>query len=338
MREFCLESYDYHLPVELIAKYPITPKEDAKLLVFERQTQKITHTTFRHLFDFISRDYTLVFNNTKVLQARLYGKKISGAKMEILLHKRVEQGFLVQIRGRVRQNDVILLQEGFSAKVLEILDHGLRVVCFFQEQKELFDVFAMLEKIGHVPLPPYLKREDERSDKEAYQSVFAKYYGAVAAPTASLHFSDSMRDFALEHYAHIFLTLHVGAGTFSSVESEDIRLHQIHTEALIIEQEQAQMLQKSQKILCVGTTSMRSVEFLAHRGFEAYHGDCDMFLHPGNPPIKTSALLTNFHLPKSSLIMLVSSMVGLDTCLSLYQEAIKYQYRFYSYGDGMLIL
>lgn len=338
MREFCLESYDYKLPLELIAKYPVEPKENAKLLVFNRQECSMTHTTFAHLFDFIDKDFTLVFNDTKVIKARIYGKKASGAKIEFLLHKKLEDGFLAQTRGRIKVGDRVFFKEHFSAKILDFLEDGYKKVAFFENDKKLFEVFAMLEKIGHIPLPPYLKRQDEALDKEAYQSVFAKNDGAIAAPTASLHFSDSMRDFALKNYKNAFLTLHIGAGTFASVESQDIRLHNMHTETLLVSKTEAQKIKSSKKILCVGTTAMRSVEFLARNGFGAYHGDCNIFLHLGNLPIKTSALLTNFHLPKSSLIMLVSSMVGLDTCLALYQEAIKQQYRFYSYGDGMLIL
>ena len=406
MREFSLESYDYALDPKLIAKYPASPKESAKLLVYERASGRITHSTFANLFDFIPRDYLLVFNDTKVIKARIYGRKASGGQIEILLHKRIEREgansggngesradgescgarFLVQIRGKVKVGEVIYLESPFSARVVEMLENGYRVVEFFEGERGLFEVFGMLDSIGHVPLPPYIKRADEALDMQEYQSVFAKNYGAIAAPTASLHFSDAMFDFATKHYENLFLTLHVGAGTFVGVESEDIRAHQIHSEMLLASKEAIYQIQKSQKLLCVGTTAMRSVEFLARlgggegaknsgaqnhsageilravrqseggqiggheMGGEAcggileknskggYCGECDIFLHLGNPPIKTSALLTNFHLPKSTLIMLVASLVGLDTCMELYREAIARGYRFYSYGDGMLIL
>lgn len=398
MREFSLESYDYALDPKLIAKYPASPKESAKLLVYERASGRITHSTFANLFDFIPRDYLLVFNDTKVIKARIYGRRASGGGIEILLHKRIESGgansggsgeckgdgescgarFLVQMRGKVKVGEVIYLESPFSARVVEMLENGYRVVEFFEGERGLFEVFGMLDSIGHVPLPPYIKRADEALDMQEYQSVFAKNYGAIAAPTASLHFSDAMFDFATKHYENLFLTLHVGAGTFVGVESEDIRGHQIHSEMLLASKEAICQIQKSQKLLCVGTTAMRSVEFLARlgggengvqdseaknhsageilckggheMGGEArggileknseggYCGECDIFLHLGNPPIKTTALLTNFHLPKSTLIMLVASLVGLDTCMELYREAMARGYRFYSYGDGMLIL
>ena len=410
MREFSLESYDYALDPKLIAKYPATPKESAKLLVYERASGRITHSTFANLFDFIPQDYLLVFNDTKVIKARIYGRRASGGGIEILLHKRIESEgansreygggggdgansggsgeckgegescgarFLVQIRGKVKVGEVIYLESPFSARVVEMLENGYRVVEFFEGERGLFEVFGMLDSIGHVPLPPYIRRADEALDMKEYQSVFAKNYGAIAAPTASLHFSDAMFDFATKHYENLFLTLHVGAGTFVGVESEDIRAHQIHSEMLLASKEAICQIQKSQKLLCVGTTAMRSVEFLARlgggegaktseaknhsageilckggheMGGEArggilektseggYCGECDIFLHLGNPPIKTTALLTNFHLPKSTLIMLVASLVGLDTCMELYREAMARGYRFYSYGDGMLIL
>lgn len=338
MKEFDLESYNYHLPIDLIAKYPISPKEDAKLLVFNRKDKTITHTSFRHLFDFVPKDYLFVFNDTKVIKARVFGKKITGAKVEVLFHKKINNNFLVQIRGKVRVDDIIILDHGFYIKVCKILEDGYRLVRCFHLKQEIFEISSMCDLIGHVPLPPYIKREDERLDIEEYQSVFAKNYGAVAAPTASLHFSKSMMQYISEHYEKVFLTLHVGAGTFASVDSKDIREHKIHSETLLASKQSVNSIKKAKTIICIGTTAMRSVEFLARIKDEEYEGECDIFLHLGNPPIKTSALLTNFHLPKSSLIMLVSSMIGLDTCMWLYNEAIKHQYRFYSYGDGMLIL
>lgn len=338
MREFLLESYDYHLPSELIAKYPLLPKEDAKLLVFHKKTQEITHTTFKKLFDFIPRDYLFVFNNTKVIKARVFGRKFSGAKIEILFHKNTHRGFLVQMRGKVKTGDLVFLEQDYSARVLEILENGYRIIeCFYKNQK-IENFFEMCEKIGHIPLPPYIKREDEVTDTLEYQSVFAKYYGAIAAPTASLHFSSSMMEYVKNNYEQTFLTLHVGAGTFAGVECKDIREHKIHSEILIADNQTIQKIKKAKQILCIGTTAMRSVEFLARQNVESYEGECDIFLHLGNLPIKTTALLTNFHLPKSTLIMLVSSMVGLDTCKEIYQQAIKNHYRFYSYGDGMLII
>ncbi len=342
MEEFLLQSYDYDLPSELIAAYPANPKESARLLVYERSSGKITHSDFAHLFDFIPKDSLLVFNDTKVLKARLFGHKQSGGKIEVFIHRqRGANSFLVQIKGRVKKGDEILLDDGFCASVLEVLDQGFRVVEFFKNRQRLdsYQVYEMLEGLGHTPLPPYIKRDSKESDESDYQSVFARHYGAVAAPTASLHFSDSMMARVRSDYQSVFLTLHVGAGTFMNVESEDIRLHQIHSEILRANKQTIKEIMQARKILCIGTTAMRSVEFLARRDEEsAYSGECDIFLHLGNRPVKTDYLLTNFHLPKSSLLMLVSSMVGLNECKRIYREAIKQQYRFYSYGDGMLIL
>ncbi|MCE3038956.1 tRNA preQ1(34) S-adenosylmethionine ribosyltransferase-isomerase QueA [Helicobacter anatolicus] len=338
MKEFLLESYDYDLPQELIATYPLTNKEDAKLLIYYKDTGSIEHVCFKNLFDFIPKDYLIVFNDTKVIKARIYGEKKTGAKIEIFFHKALKEGFLVQMRGRVRIGDVIYLAQGYQAKVKAMFDGGFRIVEFFKEEQKILDIFLMFEEIGHIPLPPYIKREDEKIDLVEYQSVFASYYGAVAAPTASLHFSESMKSYALENYQTAFLTLHVGAGTFIGVEASDIREHKIHKETLKVSKESMQKIKNSQKILCVGTTALRSVEFLDSIEEDDFFGDCDIFLHCGNPPKKAQALLTNFHLPKSSLIMLVASMIGLENCHRVYQEAIRKKYRFYSYGDGMLIV
>ncbi len=342
MEEFLLQSYDYDLPDELIATHPVNPKESAKLLIYERSSKKIIHSNFAHFFDFIPRDSLLVFNDTKVLKARIFGHKQSGGKIEVFIHRQKDLNtFLAQIRGRVKSGDEIILNDEFSVNVLEVLNNGFRVVEFFRNGQKLdsHQVYEMLERLGHTPLPPYIKRDSQKSDERDYQSVFARHYGAVAAPTASLHFSDSMMDRVKSEFKNAFLTLHVGAGTFMNVESEDIRLHQIHSEILRIDEQTAREIMYAKKVLCIGTTAMRSVEFLARRNdFSAYSGECDIFLHLGNKPIKTDYLLTNFHLPKSSLLMLVSSMVGLNECKRIYQEAIAWKYRFYSYGDGMLIL
>lgn len=340
--EFLLQSYDYNLPSELIANHPINPKENARLLVYNRLDQSITHTYFSHLFDYIPKTCLLVFNDTKVLKARIYGAKQSGGRIEIFLHRHYKDSqFSAQIRGRVKEGECIALEEGLSARVVRKLENGLRILEFLQEGRplEVHEVYEMLERLGHIPLPPYIKRSDGKEDERDYQSVFAKYYGAIAAPTASLHFSDSMMERVEREYESVFLTLHVGAGTFMNVESSDIRAHQIHSEILHISAQVAHKISQANEILCIGTTAMRSVEFLARqKSYDAYSGECDIFLHLGNKPRKTSHLLTNFHLPKSTLLMLVSSMVGLDECRRIYAQAIQEKYRFYSYGDGMLIL
>lgn len=353
MCDHLLENYDYPLPQELIATHPASPRESAKLLVYDRKKDSITHSDFFHFFDFISPDTLFVLNDTKVIKARLYGHKINsdtqdiGGKVEIFYHRHLKENlFLVQIRGKVREGTEITLSPSFSLRIIRCLQSGLREVEFYLHHQiaSLCEVLSQIELLGHIPLPPYIKRSDEAFDEIQYQSVFASNLGAVAAPTASLHFSDI--EHLKKHYNYCFLTLHVGAGTFLSVETPNICDHQIHSETFMISKESWQKITRSQNVLCVGTTSARVVEYLhAHHSTflqeqiqEQISGECDIFLHPLNPPQKINALLTNFHLPKSTLIMLVSSLIGRKKCLEIYQEAIKKQYRFYSYGDGMLIL
>ncbi|WP_104624831.1 tRNA preQ1(34) S-adenosylmethionine ribosyltransferase-isomerase QueA [Helicobacter felis] len=335
--EFSLSSYHYDLPAEYIASTPLLPPERAKLLVYERATGRITHSTFAHVFDFFPQDALVVLNDTKVIKARLYGRKASGGKVELLIHNPYNlHHFNAQIKGRVPQGGLIELDQGYSCEVLTP-PANLRQVCFYHHQHPLKweEVLDMLELLGHMPIPPYLKRADTPTDTQTYQSVFAKHAGAIAAPTASLHFSESAKEHLLAHFQHAFLTLHVGAGTFVGVECEDIRQHPMHSEALFIPHETQQILDRAPYILCVGTTALRGVE---HYKRGNVLKPCDLFLHPGNPVSHVQALLTNFHLSKSTLIMLVASMVGLEKCLELYKIAIEHHYRFYSYGDGMLIL
>lgn len=347
MRDLYTQSYDYTLPPQNIASFPASPRESAKLLVYLRKEDKVIHSDFFHFYDFVPKDYLVVLNDTKVIKARMYGHKFLdgklGGKVEVLYHRHIKDfDFLVQIRGKVRSGTQILISSHFGLEVLELQDEGFRVVRFFEGSRylNLAEVLQRVQSIGHVPLPPYIKRADQASDESEYQSVFAQNLGAVAAPTASLHFSDIT--FLKSHYQHCFVTLHVGAGTFLGVESEIISNHQIHTESFSITQDSWQKISNASHTLCIGTTSARVVEYLYRNppnfSNAIYAGECDLFLNPLNPPKKIDALLTNFHLPKSTLIMLVSSLVGREKCLELYNLAIKENYRFYSYGDGMLIL
>lgn len=348
MQDLYLQNYDYTLPQEYIATYPASPRESAKLLVYDRKNDLITHSDFFHFYDFLPRDYLVILNDTKVIKARMYGNKLNadkslGGKVEVLYHRHLsDELFLVQIGGRVKVGTYIALTQDFCLEVVALLENGFREVRFYSHNHlaSLPEVLGKLEQIGHIPLPPYIKREDEILDESEYQSVFAKTLGAVAAPTASLHFSDI--SYLKSHYSHCFVTLHVGAGTFLGVESEKITEHKIHTESFEVSKEAWEKIALAKHTLCIGTTSARVVEYLYQNPpkfeGEIYQGECNLFLHPLNPPKKLDALLTNFHLPKSTLIMLVSSLVGREKCLELYNEAIKHHYRFYSYGDGMLIL
>ncbi|EJF7083375.1 tRNA preQ1(34) S-adenosylmethionine ribosyltransferase-isomerase QueA [Campylobacter coli] len=341
MKDLLLSSYDYTLPNELIATYPVHPKEDAKLLVFERKNNQISHTTFKNLQDFLP-DCALFFNDTKVIKARIYGNKSSGGKIELFLHQPCldsqDSLFLAQIKGRVKKDEILSFEQNLKAKVIELLDDGLRKVQFFQNDEVLntFKLYELLDTIGHVPLPPYIKRSDEKSDLEDYQSIFAKNLGAVAAPTASLHFSENMLKNLKKRHEIYHLTLHVGAGTFKSVECENLENHKIHSEFFDIPKKACEVIDSQKKILGVGTTVTRTIEYYART--KQNQGFCDLFLHPHNPPLRQDYLLTNFHLPKSTLIMLVSAFIGRQNCLKLYDIAIKEKYRFYSYGDAMLIL
>ena len=332
-------SYDYDLPKELIATHPVSPADSAKLLVYNRTTQTITHTTFKHLMDFLPENLSVFLNDTKVIKARIFGTKETGGKVELLLNKPLFMDrYLVMIGGKVRVGTKLFFDENLNAEVLEVNEDGSRVVQFFQNDKKLdfLELVDILNKIGHLPLPPYMNRADEKQDEQDYQTLFAKNYGAVAAPTASLHFTPELLEKINAKYSVNYLTLHVGAGTFKPVDVDDILNHPMHSEYFEIGIDAKKALDKASKVLAVGTTVTRTVEYYSRTN--KIQGECDLFLNPANKPIKVDYLLTNFHLPKSTLIMLVASFVGLEKTLEIYHEAIKENYRFYSYGDGMLII
>ena len=332
-------SNDYDLPKELIAIHPVSPADSASLLVYNRTTNSITHTTFKNLMDFLPSNLSVFLNDTKVIKARIFGTKETGGKIELLLNKPLFMDrYLVMIGGKVRIGTKLFFDENLNAEVLEVNEDGSRVVQFFQNDKKL-DFLALvdiLNKIGHLPLPPYMNRSDEKEDEKDYQTLFAKNYGAVAAPTASLHFTPELLEKINAKYDVNYLTLHVGAGTFKPVDVDDILNHPMHSEYFEIGIEAKKALDNAPKVLAVGTTVTRTVEYYARTN--KIQGECDLFLNPANKPIKVDYLLTNFHLPKSTLIMLVASFVGLEKTLEIYHEAIKENYRFYSYGDGMLII
>ncbi|KAB7887336.1 tRNA preQ1(34) S-adenosylmethionine ribosyltransferase-isomerase QueA [Poseidonibacter ostreae] len=332
-------SYDYDLPKELIASKPVHPADSAKLLVYNRETNTITHSTFKNLMDFLPEDISVFLNDTKVIKARIFGKKLSGGKVELLLNKPLFMDrYLVMIRGKVSIGMLLYFEEDIIVKVLEINEDGTRVVEFYQNEKKLdfLTLVETLNKIGHLPLPHYMNREDNEEDNTNYQTLFAKNYGAVAAPTASLHFTQELLEKINDKYDVNYLTLHVGAGTFKPVDAEDILSHPMHSEYFEIGREAKESLDKASKVLAVGTTVTRTIEYYARKNMIS--GECDLFLNPANEPIKVDHLLTNFHLPKSTLIMLIASFVGLEKTLEIYEEAIKEEYRFFSYGDGMLII
>lgn len=339
-KELLTSSYEFTLPESLIATHPASPRDSAKLLVYNRATQSITHTVFSEFENFIPKQCALIFNDTKVIKARIFGQKSSGGKIELLINRPIDAySTNVYIRGKVKQNSEIFFDKNLTAKVLELYEDGSRLVSFYHHGMLLRfeDLLPIIDIIGHIPLPPYIQREDIKEDAIEYQSVFALHEGAVAAPTASLHFTPEQHQRITQTFDNGYITLHVGSGTFKPVESEIITEHPMHSEFYNISSKAEEILNSQIPLLCVGTTATRTVEFFVrHKNIKS--GEANLFLHPQNKPIRTNHLLTNFHLPKSTLLMLVASFVGLDKTLELYEEAIKEKYRFYSYGDAMLII
>ena len=337
--ELLTSSYDYELPTHLIAQIPIQPRDHAKLLVYDRKTDTTTHTTFQYLLDYLPQNCDVFLNDTKVIKARIFGKKQSGGKIELLFNKPLDANeCLVMTRGRVKIGTEIFFEQNLVATVIKLLKDGARVVTFkhYGKQIRFEELVLILEKIGHIPLPPYMLREDNKDDERDYQTLFAKNAGAVAAPTASLHFTTELFDkLSTRHKTHK-ITLHIGAGTFKPVEVDNILEHPMHSEFFDIPKDSAEVLKSQTPILAIGTTVTRTVEYFHRTG--KLEGECDLFLNPNNRPQRVTHLLTNFHLPKSTLIMLVSAFIGREKTLKLYEEAITKEYRFFSYGDAMLIV
>ena len=337
--ELLTSSYEYGLPAHLIAQYPVQPRDSAKLLVYNRKTDTTTHTTFKHLLDYLPKECDIFINDTKVIKARIFGKKKSGGKIELLFNKPISAiESLVMIRGRVKIGTELFFDNSLIAIVTELNGDGSRVVKFQHHNRDIRfeELVILLNKIGHIPLPPYMQRADNQEDERDYQTLFAKNAGAVAAPTASLHFTPKLFEELKERHQTHKITLHVGAGTFKPVEVDNILEHPIHSEYFYIPKKSAEILESQKPILAIGTTVTRTVEYFART--KKVDGECDLFLNPNNKPKRVTHLLTNFHLPKSTLIMLVSAFVGREKTLELYHQAIEREYRFFSYGDAMLII
>jgi len=344
------KNYNYELPEGFIATTPVHPRDHAKLLVYDRKTDTITHTTFQHLLEFVPKNCDIFLNDTRVIKARIFGVKEAqsinkkgfvqgGGKVELLFNKPLDaHHYLVMIRGKVQIASKLLFDDNLVATVIAFNDDGSRIVTFSHHNKEIRfeELVLVLDKIGHLPLPPYMQREDNEKDETDYQTLFAKHAGAVAAPTASLHFTPELFN-ALEQRHKIHkITLHVGAGTFKPVDAQEILDHPMHSEYFDIPASSTKAIKSDTPLLAIGTTVTRTLEYYVRTG--KVQGECDLFLNPSNPPQRVTHLLTNFHLPKSTLIMLVSSFIGREKTLYLYQEAIEQKYRFFSYGDAMLIL
>jgi S-adenosylmethionine:tRNA ribosyltransferase-isomerase len=346
---FKLNEFDYNLPDELIAQHPAPVRDQSRLLVLDRKTGAVSHHTFKELPSLLPPHTLLVFNNTRVFPARLLGRKIpGGAAVELLLTRRHEERIweaMVRPGRKLRKGDRIDFGAGAAAcTVLESTPEGRRLLRF----DGIDDFAAFLEKNGLTPLPPYIKREKapllDPMDRERYQTVYAEKPGAVAAPTAGLHFTDSvLRELKTRGLRTIFITLHVGPGTFIPVKVDDIRKHKMEEELYEVSAEAARFLEEAfqtgGKILAVGTSSVRVLESLPPgTELQPHSGNTELFITPGFRFQRVSAMLTNFHLPRSTNLVLVSAFAGIDLIREAYRQAIRERYRFYSYGDAMLIL
>jgi S-adenosylmethionine:tRNA ribosyltransferase-isomerase len=350
-----LEDFDYHLPEELIAQRPAERREDSRLLVLDRASGEIYHSFFAELKRWLAPESLITLNDAKVVPARLIGRKETGGRIEVVLldvpagHAgpgNYEIECLARPAKRLRVGTKIIFGPGLTGQVHRITRSGSVFFNFCFSRPPL----AVLEALGRMPLPPYIKRADnecpgEALDRERYQTVYAMAPGAVAAPTAGLHFTQELlAGLRAEGHDITSLTLLVGHGTFAPVRERNITRHRIHAERMILSEVTAEKVNRAKSggrpITTVGTTGVRSLEFTALQGFplQAYEGWCDLFIYPGFEFKIVDHLITNFHLPRSSLLMLVAAFAGLEKVLSAYREAVAEKYRFYSYGDAMLIL
>ena len=348
MNDFALSAYDYHLPEALIAQTPAQQREKSRLLVYERANQRRHHTVFDALHTFLEPGDVLVVNNSKVFPARVFGEKAhTGTRFEfLLLHAQAPLRWeaLAKNSKRIKAGYRFHFPGGVAAEVIETLSAGHVVLQFSHPSGfEEADFWSWIEAHGEIPYPPYIQSRE--ADHARYQTIFDGPTGSVAAPTAGLHFSEAYKA-ALVEKGILFaeLTLHVGIGTFMPVRTSDITEHPMHSEHYILPESTAQLLtqQRSQghRIVAVGTTATRTLESV-YRKYGGFQGDSDsprLFLYPGQSIESIDALITNFHLPQSSLLMLVSAFIGRETMMSLYEEAIAKAYRFYSFGDAMLLL
>jgi S-adenosylmethionine:tRNA ribosyltransferase-isomerase len=338
-----VSDFDYTLPEELIAQHPPARRGDSRMLVVSRRNDAFTDDEFANLPKYLGPGDCLVLNRTRVFPARLQARRNqpSGAEVEVFLLRSASGdentwNTLVRPAKRVRSGDTLLFESGLSADVLAVGQHGERTLRFHS----LEPVSAVFERIGSVPLPPYIHRVPKEEDKERYQTVFARASGSVAAPTAGLHFTEAMLGACRESGVEIaFVTLHVGLGTFAPLRELELAKVQLHEEYFEIERAEALKMNNARRLLTVGTTSVRTVETAALRGGIAeMQGETNLFITPGFQFRATGALLTNFHLPQSSLLILVCAFASRDLILRAYRHAVAQRYRFFSYGDCMLIL
>lgn len=337
-----VSEFNYDLPEELIAQTPLAKRDESRLMILDRKNQTIEHKIFKNIIDYLEPGDCLVRNNTKVIPARIYGQKETGAKVEFLLLNNIEGDIwesIVRPGNKLHVGTKVIFGDGIlQAEVLEIMPGGTRKVKFFYQG--IFN--EILDQIGLMPLPPYI--HEELKEKNRYQTVYAKYNGSAAAPTAGLHFTpELLKQIEQKGVKIANVTLHVGIGTFRPVKEEKVENHEMHTEHYYIKPEDAKIInetkEQGKRVIAVGTTSCRVLETVADetgRVKEA-EGDTQIFIYPGYQYKCLDGLITNFHLPQSTLLMLVSALAGKEFILKAYQEAVKEKYRFFSFGDAMFI-
>jgi S-adenosylmethionine:tRNA ribosyltransferase-isomerase len=342
--------FDFDLPERLIAQHPPANRGESRLLVLDRRSGSMTHTTFPAVREFLHPGDRLVLNDTRVLPARLLGRRVpSGGAVECLLLQPVSAGersaeweALMHPGQKLHPGARVQFAhdgESIEGEVLAQHFHGRKTIRLSTSG----DLLSAIERIGHIPLPPYIRRPDTSDDRERYQTVYARERGSIAAPTAGLHFTQKMLDTLVEQGVHLVrVTLRVGYGTFKPVRVEEVEAHRVDPESFVVSAaaatELAQAKQTHQRIIAVGTTTTRVLETLSPDDLHEISGETDLFLHPGHRFRMVDGLITNFHLPRSSLLMLVAAFAGRELVLDAYREAVAREYRFYSYGDAMLIV
>src|SRR5471030_203282 len=338
--------FSFELPESLIARYPQTQRSGCRLLSLDGPTGELTHGIFTDLLDKLEAGDLLVFNNTRVIPARVFGRKASGGKIEVLVERVLDtKRILAHVRASKspKPGAELLLGDNENIKATMVARHDTLFELEFNEDR---DVFTLLDEIGHMPLPPYIDRPDEDADRELYQTVYSERLGAVAAPTAGLHFDQPLMDQLKEKGVEFaFVTLHVGAGTFQPVRVDTIEEHIMHAEYAEVPQDVVDAVlackARGKRVIAVGTTSVRSLESAAKAAENAliapFFGDTKIFIYPGYHYQVIDSLITNFHLPESTLIMLVSAFAGYKNTMNAYHQAVAEQYRFFSYGDAMFI-
>ncbi len=337
---FKLEDYDYYLPDNYIAQEPVLPRDVCKLMVVNRKNESISHHIFHEIIDFLERGDRLVLNDTRVIYARLKGKKKTGANVEVFLLKEISPYMweaLVKPGKRLKKGAIIDFSGIMEGEIVEVKEGGIRIVKFTTN----FPFREAIKRIGEVPLPPYIKKKVE--DDELYQTIYSKKEGSVAAPTAGLHFTKELFEKLSEKGIEIsYITLHVGIGTFKPIMTEDIRDHKMHKEYFEVLPEVAEKINKTKekggRIIAVGTTTVRTLESVAKNGeISPGYGETDLYIYPGYKFKLVDGIITNFHLPKSSLLVMMAAWMGKDLLFRAYNEAIERRYRFFSFGDAMFV-